>query len=245
MSTYAETLHPRSEFDRPSNVIQGEFGHLERRSRQGEVAHIVRRHILSGDVAPGDRLSEARVSSWVDATRSVLRGAFAALAAEGLVELQMNHGARVHCAPIREAIEYAEVLRPIERMTGALAATRRDDESSAAIRARGAAVREASIGASPLDYENAVDHYGAISEAANHAAVRQTLVALRARNSIRRYQLSRTVISPIDSVPLHLAVSAAICNGDAGAADEALRAQNRLLVKGLCELQRRRRPHLA
>ena len=236
----------RREFDRSLNVIQAEFGDLQCRGRQGEVAHIVRRHILSGDVAPGDRLSEARVSSWVDATRSVLRGAFAALAADGLVELQMNHGARVHCAPIREAIEYAEVLRPIELMTGALAATRRDYESVAAIRARGAAVREASVGASPLDYENAVDDlYGAIGEAASHAAVHQTLVALRARNSIRRYQLSRTVISPIDSAPLHLAVSTAICEGDAGAADEAMRAQNRLLIKGLCELQRRRRPHLA
>ncbi|MEU4240112.1 GntR family transcriptional regulator [Actinoplanes sp. NPDC026619] len=60
-----------------------------------QVAQSLRDEILSGAIASGTRLGEAELATRLSVSRTPIREALSRLAAEGLVELQPNRGARV------------------------------------------------------------------------------------------------------------------------------------------------------
>jgi DNA-binding GntR family transcriptional regulator len=60
-----------------------------------QAAQSLRDEILSGAIASGTRLGEADLASRLAVSRTPIREALSRLAAEGLVELQPNRGARV------------------------------------------------------------------------------------------------------------------------------------------------------
>src|SRR5262249_60851317 len=64
----------------------------------------LRQAILSGDVAPGQRLVEEELAAMLGVTRQSLRAALLDLTAEGLVERIPNRGARVRVVPMDEAV---------------------------------------------------------------------------------------------------------------------------------------------
>src|SRR3712207_4745843 len=51
--------------------------------------------IMGGDLTPGARLGEVELADRLDVSRTPVREALSRLAAEGLVEIQPNRGARV------------------------------------------------------------------------------------------------------------------------------------------------------
>lgn len=57
--------------------------------------HALRELILSGDLAPGSRLGEVELAERLGVSRTPVREALSRLAAEGIVEVQPNRGARV------------------------------------------------------------------------------------------------------------------------------------------------------
>jgi GntR family transcriptional regulator, transcriptional repressor for pyruvate dehydrogenase complex len=60
--------------------------HLERRNLADQVALILKRHILSERLEPGDRLpSERRLADWANVSRVVLREALSRLIGEGIL----------------------------------------------------------------------------------------------------------------------------------------------------------------
>ena len=65
--------------------------------------------ILRGTYAPRQRLIEAELAEEYDASRFVVRNALIQLAADGLVELQPNRGARVREISVEEAVEITEI----------------------------------------------------------------------------------------------------------------------------------------
>src|SRR5919201_5939750 len=81
--------------------------------RAGEAARThafaaLRQAILSGDVAPGQRLVEEELAGTLGVTRASLRAALFDLAAEGLVERIPNRGARVRPVTLDEAVAITE-----------------------------------------------------------------------------------------------------------------------------------------
>ena len=80
--------------------------------------------IVRGDLAPGEQLLEVGLSEALGISRTPLREALKQLAAEGLVELQLNRSAVV--APLRrdELAELFEAVSGIERCAAELAAVR-------------------------------------------------------------------------------------------------------------------------
>jgi DNA-binding GntR family transcriptional regulator len=80
--------------------------------------------IVRGDLLPGEQLLEASISQALGISRTPLREALKQLAAEGLVELQLNRSAVV--APLRreELTELFEAVSAIERCAAELAAIR-------------------------------------------------------------------------------------------------------------------------
>jgi DNA-binding GntR family transcriptional regulator len=90
-----------------------------------QVYAILRERILAGDLEPESRLHQEGISAELGVSRTPVREAIARLAAEGLVELLANRGARV--AAIGTDTEAAYIARlGVEPLAARLAAARRD-----------------------------------------------------------------------------------------------------------------------
>jgi DNA-binding GntR family transcriptional regulator len=75
----------------------------------------LREEILSGAIASGTRLGEAELATRLSVSRTPIREALSRLAAEGLVEIQPNRGARVatwSTGQLREIFELRLLLEP-------------------------------------------------------------------------------------------------------------------------------------
>ncbi len=91
-------------------------------------ARKLRTLIVRGDLLPGEPLLEVNLSEALGISRTPLREALKQLAAEGLVELQLNRSAVV--APLRreELTELFEAVSGIERCAAELAALRMTEQ---------------------------------------------------------------------------------------------------------------------
>jgi GntR family transcriptional regulator, rspAB operon transcriptional repressor len=94
------------------------------RSLRDETVDELRRLILSGDVAPGERLSELSISERLGVSRLPVREAFRRLEAEGLLESLPRRGVRVVeldgdelsiVREVRVALELIAVRQTIEK----------------------------------------------------------------------------------------------------------------------------------
>jgi len=101
-------------------------GRVDVSSVPDRVYAILRERILAGELEPESRLHQEGISAELGVSRTPVREAIARLAAEGLVELLANRGARV--AAVRPGdMEAAYVARlGIEPLAARLAAARRD-----------------------------------------------------------------------------------------------------------------------
>ncbi|WP_127904429.1 GntR family transcriptional regulator, partial [Solirhodobacter olei] len=182
--------------------------------------------IQAGHYAPGQRLIEAELTASLGISRSALREAFRALAAEGTIELVPNRGALVRRLSLREALELFQIRMELEALAARLAATNiaRPKVRSAFSEAT-ASIRDETPRQSTSAYicENAAFH-AAIFEAADN----RELARLN-----RRLQLSLIMsqISPLltqetirASLTEHRAIAAAVLAGDADSAASAARA---------------------
>lgn len=76
------------------------------------------RQILSGELAPGTKLSEAEVADQLNVSRGPVREAFRALEECGLVRLEKNRGVFVRQIPIEEADEIYELRAVLDDFVG-------------------------------------------------------------------------------------------------------------------------------
>lgn len=116
---------------------------IQRRYLHDEAADRLRELILSGRLAPGDRVNEVELSERFGISRTPMREAIKILAAEGLLETLPNHGARVAQIGAEELEEMIEVVAALESAGGELACRHITDEEIAGIEADHAAMVEA------------------------------------------------------------------------------------------------------
>jgi DNA-binding GntR family transcriptional regulator len=157
-------------------------------SLHGEVLSRLRDSIVEGRLPPGARVAERELCAEFGISRTPLREALKVLAAEGLVELLPNRGARVRQFTQNDVREFFELLAGLESAAGRLACSRVEDAEIAAIER--------------LHYEmyghymrrelpgyflcNQAIHM-AIVDAARNEALRRTYAALTARMRQHRY----------------------------------------------------------
>lgn len=189
-----------------------------------DVADALRESILSGDYVAGQRLVEADLCDRFTTTRFVIRTALASLAAQGLVEVRRNHGARVRSVSIEEAIEITEVRRELEGLCAALAAERATRADRGELRDMVRSMRAASKAGEPLLYSelNAGLHT-AIRRIADHTTAARILEQLRGQMVRHQFNLALVPGRPAVSLPQHEAVVAGIVAGDPVAAEAAMR----------------------
>ncbi len=88
------------------------------------VVDVLRRDILDGVFAPGERLIEVDLSERYQCGRAAIRSALLQLETEVLVDRKANKGAVVRRIPIAEAVEITEARRALESLIAGRAARR-------------------------------------------------------------------------------------------------------------------------
>lgn len=86
---------------------------------------LLRERVISGQLAPGERLNEIALQQELDTSRSPIREAIRRLELEGLVEIQPRRGAFVRQLSAEDMREAVEVRAQLESLAAALAARRR------------------------------------------------------------------------------------------------------------------------
>lgn len=95
------------------------------------VVDALRERILGGEIAPGERLVEGRLSGELGVSRMPVREALRQLAAEGLVTIEPRRGASVSSINPDQVRELVEVRATLEALNAKLAARRHDPEKIA------------------------------------------------------------------------------------------------------------------
>ena len=200
--------------------------------------------ILTGVLAPGERLEEVALARRFGVSRTPIREALLQLSAAGLVETRPRRAAVVAEIGPRQLHEMFEVMAELEGMCARLAARRATAEDLAAIAAAQEACR-AALGRGSSDayyYENEVFHERVRAAAGNRFLLEQAGALQKRLRPYRRLQL-RARHRVEASFREHEAIVAAIAGSDPERAEDAMRAH--VVVQGerftvlLASLERR------
>jgi DNA-binding GntR family transcriptional regulator len=103
------------------------IGISARRTLHGEVVDVIRQMIVDGHLEPGQKIPEKELCEKFDISRTPLREALKALAAEGMLELLPQRGARVAILEDEEVAELFPIIAAMEALAGELACDRITD----------------------------------------------------------------------------------------------------------------------
>ncbi|MBM6403184.1 GntR family transcriptional regulator [Phycicoccus sp. CSK15P-2] len=196
----------------------------------------LRAAILRGDYAPNQRLVEAELCEQFDASRFTVRAALRDLAAQGLVELQHNRGARIREITLAEAVEITQVRMVVEGLVCARAAELATDADVTELEEIGQQMRVAVSAGEPLRYSdlNARLH-GKIREMAGHGTAQRIIEELRGQVVRHQFRLSLRPGRPSVSLGQHERIIAAVVARDPDAAEAAMRAHIASVIEALRE----------
>src|SRR5580692_2177290 len=104
-----------------STVTADAVSDREDQSLHDEILTRLRDHIVEGNIPDGGRIPERQLCEMLGISRTPLREALKVLAAEGLIELLPNRGARVRQLSERDLDELFDVMGGLEALAGRLA----------------------------------------------------------------------------------------------------------------------------
>lgn len=183
----------------------------------------LREEILRGTYAPNQRLIEADLAERLGASRFVLRNCLIQLAAEGLVELQPNRGARVRETSTEEAIEITELRQSIEALVAGRAAERVSDEQIEELRQIEAEMVTAVENTDLMVYSELNGRLHALLRTiAAHGTAARVLEQLRGQMVRHQVRLAFVPGRPTVSLPEHRAIIDAVCSRDPERARSAM-----------------------
>ena len=108
---------------------------VARGALHGRLVARLRDLIIEGELAPDARVPERALCQRFQVSRTPLREALKVLAADGLVRLAPNRGARVAALTVADVEEMFPVMGALEALAGRLAAGRITEEGLAEVRA--------------------------------------------------------------------------------------------------------------
>ncbi len=207
--------------------------------RAGEAARAqafasLRQAILSGDLAPGQRLVEEDLAGTLGVTRQSLRAALLDLTAEGLVERVPNRGARVRVVSTEEAVAITECRMALEALCAVKAAERITDDEAAQLGELGESLKRSVADVNPLKYSalNRELHrrVGVISGQTVAVGLLERLHGQLVRH---QFQLALRPGRPEVSLGEHLAILSAVAGRRPEDADRAVRAHLASVIEAL------------
>ena len=203
---------------RPENPLR-----LDLNSVPDRVYGVLRERILEGELEGGARLHQENLSAQLGVSRTPVREAITRLAAEGLVELLPNRGARVAAVSLADIRAAFEARLGIEPLAARLAAERRPE---AALRTTRAAISEQRRARTARTTYKAIRkyHLSVVEASGNPHLVRfaETLWSGRIGLHVYLRQVSPKMLAT--DVQEHEQILAAIEDGKASAAERLSRA---------------------
>src|SRR3984957_10415188 len=207
--------------------------------RVGEAARAhaytaLRRSILNGDFAPGQRLVEEELAATLGVTRQSLRAALLDLTTEGLVERIPNRGARVRVVSTAEAVQITECRMALEALCAVKAALNVTDEEAAQLRELGENLKRAVAEGNPFKYSELNRELHRRVGVISRQAVAVTLLDKLHGQLVRhQFQLALRPGRPEVSVSEHLAILNAIADRRPEEANLAVRAHLASVISAL------------
>jgi DNA-binding GntR family transcriptional regulator len=188
---------------------------------EGVLRHLSR-DIVSGVLAPGQRLLELQLAAELGVSRSPVREAIHRLATEGLVEIRPRRGAFVATLTPKDLEDVFDVRQQLERMAAGLAAST-GTARVAELRAADAECAAAAAAGDVLGFFESNDRlHSLISELSGNAYLHQ-LQRGAAQRSFRALFLQADSDAFLTrSVHDHRAIVDAIASGDREAAEAAM-----------------------
>jgi DNA-binding GntR family transcriptional regulator len=105
----------------------------EEPSLHGEILGRLRDYLVEGNIPDGARIPERQLCEMLGISRTPLREALKVLAAEGLIDLLPNRGARVRHLSEQDLAELFDIMGGLEGLAGRLACENITDEEIAEI----------------------------------------------------------------------------------------------------------------
>jgi DNA-binding GntR family transcriptional regulator len=207
--------------------------------RAGEAARThafaaLRQAILSGDVAPGQRLVEEELAGTLGVTRQSLRAALLDLTTEGLVERIPNRGARVRVISTEEAVAITECRMVLEALCAAKAAERITDEEAAQLRELAANLNRAVADRNPLKYsELNRELHRRVGVISGQKVALGLLDRLHGQLVRHQFQLALRPGRPEVSLGEHLAILDAVAGRRPADAEAAVRVHLSSVIRAL------------
>jgi DNA-binding GntR family transcriptional regulator len=155
------------------------------------VERALRERILAGALGPGERLHQEALSEELGVSRTPLREALGRLAADGLVEVLPNRGARVADVQPQDMRAAYEARLVIEPAAAALAAERADERALEAMRATIEALRGARGDVRASFLANRAFHLALVAASANPYLMRLAETLWAGRVGLRVYERQR------------------------------------------------------
>jgi DNA-binding GntR family transcriptional regulator len=210
-------------------LLAGEEG------RQHAIARL-RQAIVSGDMAPGQRLVEEELAGTFEVTRASLRQALIDLTADGLVERIPNRGARVRVITQDEAVAITECRMALEGLCAAKAAQRVTGEQARTLTRLSDELRAAVSDGEPVRYsELNRELHRTVIDISGQEVARDLLARLNGQLVRHQFRLSLRPGRPQRSLPEHLEIIAAIVARDPARAEEAARDHLRSVIRALTQ----------
>ena len=191
--------------------------------------------IASGHLAPGSRLDEQEVALRFNASRTPVREAFRALAAERLVELRGRQGATVRAIGVHDLIDMFQVMAELEGLCARLAARRASPAHLEELQASHQALIDRAASGPDAFYDANQVFHEIIYEASCNGFLAEQTRTLRNRVAAYRRRVTRRPGRVGDTIREHAAVIVAIADGDAEAAHTSMRAHLTLLGDDLMD----------
>jgi DNA-binding GntR family transcriptional regulator len=198
-------------------LLAGEEG------RQHAAARL-RQAIVTGDMAPGQRLVEEELAAAFEVTRASLRQALIDLTADGLVERIPNRGARVRVITRDEAVAITECRMVLEGLCAAKAAENVTAGQIGQLSTLGVQLRAAVADGEPVRYsELNRELHRLVIDISGQDVAAGLLARLNGQLVRHQFRLSLRPGRPQQSLPEHLAIIAAISAREPARAEEAAR----------------------
>jgi phosphonate utilization transcriptional regulator len=190
-----------------SSVVQGE----------------VERMILSGELPPGEKLTEVALAARLGVSRGPLREAFRMLEEAGLVRTEKNRGVFVRSLPVEEAIDIFDLRATMEEFAGRRLAETITPAALKEVRALVEQMEQAAKAKDAHSYHllNLRFHDRVVELAGNAKLTAIYRKLIKELSLFRRLNLAEASLMPL-SANEHRQIVKAIASGDAELAGRAL-----------------------
>jgi len=181
------------------------------------------RMILSGELAPGSKLTEVALAARLGVSRGPLREAFRMLEEAGLVRTEKNRGVFVRDIPIEEAVEIFDLRAAMDELVGRRLAESITPTALREIRGLVDSMEQAVKAKDAYNYHllNLKFHDRLVELAGNGKLTAIYRKLIKELSLFRRMNLADGWLMPI-SAGEHRAIVKAIASGDPEAAGKAM-----------------------